>query len=58
MHSKKLIISGVHNVLPIEESYDSIYDVYKKYCTEYGLPGTENLLDITKDRGIKLRNKI
>lgn len=55
---KKLIISGVHNVLPIEESYDSIYDVYKKYCTEYGLPGTENLLDITKDRGIKLRNKI
>ena len=55
---KKLIISGVHNVLPMEEPYDSIYDVYKKYCTEYGLPGTENLLDITKDRGTKLRNKI
>jgi hypothetical protein len=42
----------------MEEPYDSIYDVYKKYCTEYGLPGTENLLDITKDRGTKLRNKI
>lgn len=55
---KKLIISGVHNVLPMEEPYDSIYDVYKKYCTEYGLPGTENLLDITKDRGTTLRNKI
>lgn len=55
---KKLIISGVDNVLPDEESFDSIYDVYEKYCTKYGLPNTDNLLDITKDRGTKLRDKI
>ena len=55
---KKLIISGIPNVLPMEEPYDSIYDVYKKYCTEYGLTNTDNLLDITIDHGTKLRDKI
>lgn len=55
---KELIINGVHNMLPSEEVYDSIYNVYNKYCTDYGLPNTNNLLDVIYDHGVKLRDKI
>ena len=55
---KKLIISGVPQSLPLEEVYDSIYDVYNKYCTDYGLPNEDNLLDVIYDHGTKLRDKI
>lgn len=55
---KELIINGVRHTLPSEEIYDSIYDAYNKYCVEYGLPNTDNLLDIIYDHGVKLRDKI
>ena len=55
---KKIIISGVPQSLPLEEVYDSIYDVYNKYCTDYGLPNEDNLLDVIYDHGTKLRDKI
>lgn len=55
---KELIINGVRHTLPSEEIYDSIYVVYNKYCVEYGLPNTDNLLDIIYDHGVKLRDKI
>lgn len=55
---KGTIISGVRHPLPLEEVYDSIYDVYNKYCTDYGLPNADNLLDIIYDHGTKLRDKI
>ena len=55
---KELIINGVHNIFPSEEVYDSIYNAYNKYCTDYGLPNTNNLLDVIYDHGVKLRDKI
>lgn len=55
---KELIINGVHNMLPSEEVYDSIYDAYNKYCTDFGLPNTNNLLDVISDHGVRLRDKI
>ena len=55
---KELIINGVHNRLPSEEVYDSIYDAYNKYCTDFGLPNTNNLLDVIYDHGVRLRDKI
>ena len=55
---KELIINGVHNIFPSEDVYDSIYNAYNKYCTDYGLPNTNNLLDVIYDHGVKLRDKI
>lgn len=55
---KELIINDVRHTLPSEEIYDSIYDAYNKYCVEYGLSNTDNLLDIIYDHGVKLRDKI
>ncbi|UKK47032.1 ATP-binding protein [Prevotella sp. E9-3] len=55
---KELIINGVRHTLPSEEIYESIYDAYNKYCVEYGLPNTDNLLDIIYDHSVKLRDKI
>lgn len=55
---KELIINGVHNIFPSEEVYDSIYNAYNKYCTDYGFPNTNNLLDVIYDHGVKLRDKI
>lgn len=55
---KEIIISGVHTILPVEENYDSIYSVYNEYCERYGIPNTDNLLDIIKDHGIFLRDKL
>lgn len=55
---KELIINGVRNMLPLKDVYDSIYDAYNKYCTDFGLPNTDNLLDVIYDHGVKLRDKI
>lgn len=38
--------------------YDSLFDIYKYFCGEYGKEPTDNLLDITDYRGERLRLKL
>ena len=45
-------------MLPESCEHLSIYDAYDQYCSDYGLPNTDNLLDILYDHGTKLRDKI
>lgn len=55
---KKIIEAGSSIELPEEYVFDSIYTAYDKYREEYGIPHTDNLLDIIKDHGEFLRNKV
>ena len=54
----KIIDTGRHVNVNSEESYDSIYEAYTYYCNKYGANPTINLLDILKDHGIFLKDKI
>jgi energy-coupling factor transporter ATP-binding protein EcfA2 len=55
---KKIIEAGSSIELPEEYVFDSIYTAYDNYCEEYGIPHTDNLLDIIKDHGEFLKNKL
>ena len=55
---KKIIEAGIHNDFPEEKVYNSIYDIYNEYCALYGIPNTDNLLDILQDHNTRLRDKL
>lgn len=55
---KKIIEAGIHNDFSEERVYNSIYDIYNEYCILYGIPNTDNLLDVLQDHNTILRNKL
>lgn len=55
---KKIIDNGTTIDLSEPSKYASIYDAYNKYCSDYGLSNTDDLLDVLYDHGTKLRDKI
>lgn len=54
----KIINNGISVNLNPEVTYDSIYEAYWYYCGRYGTDSTINLLDIIKDHGIFIKDKL
>lgn len=44
--------------IEVNEGFDSLYEAYNSVCEKYGIIGNGDLLDILKDRGAPLRDKI
>ena len=55
---KKIIENGNATVLAEPLVFNSIYEAYDKYYTDYHIEKRENLLDLIFDHGVKLRDKL
>ena len=44
--------------IEVNEGFDSLYEAYNSVCEKYGIIANGDLLDILKDRGAPLRDKI